>query len=107
MKDKKELNNVIIFAAILLLFTIGYIVIDKIINKEKDENVEFLKDYKVNEYIPVYISEEDMAKILEVSEATYRNKETGKTQFKLDEMFVIADYFDKTMDDVFIGGKKE
>lgn len=47
-------------------------------------------------------NQEEMAKILGVSEATYRNKENGKTQFKLDEMFVIAEYFNKTLDDVFL-----
>lgn len=63
MKNKKEPNNVLIFAIILIVFTIGYIVIDKILDKEKNEYNDFLKDYKVNEYIPVYISDEDMARI--------------------------------------------
>ena len=62
MKSKSELKNVIIFAVVLLLFTGIYLIIDVIFNKENNEDV-FLKNYKVNEYIPVYVSDEDMAKI--------------------------------------------
>lgn len=62
MKDKAGLRNIIIFGVILIIFTGIYLIIDKLLNNENDEQV-FLKNYEVNEYIPVYVSDEDMAKI--------------------------------------------
>ena len=62
MKSKMEFKNVIIFVSILLTFTGLYIIVDKLVNVDNDEII-YLKDYEVNEYIPVYVSEEDMAKI--------------------------------------------
>lgn len=47
-------------------------------------------------------SQEDLAKILGVTDSTYRNKETGKTQFKMDEMFILANLFDGDMEDIFL-----
>lgn len=48
------------------------------------------------------LSQEDLAKVLGVTDATYRNKETGKTQFKMDEMFVLANHFSKDIEDIFL-----
>lgn len=62
MKNKVELKNVIIFGVILIIFTGLYLIINGMLNKEDNEEV-FLKNYKVNEYIPAYVSDEDMAKI--------------------------------------------
>lgn len=56
-------KNIIIAILMLLVFAILYIVIDRITNKEKDEYGEFLKNYEVNEYIPTYVSDEEMAEI--------------------------------------------
>ena len=63
MKNNKETKNIIIFVIVLFVFSIAYILLDKIFNKEEDEYGQFLKNYQVNEYIPTYVSEEDMAKI--------------------------------------------
>jgi len=63
MNDKNITKNLIIFVIILLVFTLMYIIIDKIMNKEKLDYGEFLKSYEVNEYIPSYVSDGDMAKI--------------------------------------------
>lgn len=63
MNNKKETRNIIIFAVILLLFVVAYIVIDKLTNKQNLGYEEYLKNYEVNEYIPTYISDEDMAEI--------------------------------------------
>lgn len=60
--SKQELKNVIIFICIILAFSIIYILIDKIINSENEESL-YLKNYEVNEYIPTYVSDEDMARI--------------------------------------------
>ena len=63
MQNNKEAKNIIIFILIILVFSGAYIVIDKIVNKETNQYGEYLKNYEVNEYIPTYISDEDMAKI--------------------------------------------
>jgi len=62
MKNNKEFKNVVIFAIILLGFVGAYIILDKYFNKEEVDK-EFLKNYEVNEYIPTYISDEDLTKI--------------------------------------------
>ena len=62
MKDNKEIRNVIIFGVILLVFVGIYLLLDKYLTKEEVDQ-EFLKNYEVNEYIPTYISDEDLTKI--------------------------------------------
>lgn len=47
-------------------------------------------------------SQEDMAKLINVDVRTYQNKEKGITQFKGDEMFLIAQHFNKKIDDIFL-----
>jgi len=48
------------------------------------------------------VSQREIAKIIGVATETYNNKELGKTQFKASEMFVIADYFESTVDEIFL-----
>ena len=48
------------------------------------------------------ISQENMAKMLGISEIAYRLKETGKNEFKASEMFTIAKYFNKTIEEIFL-----
>lgn len=47
-------------------------------------------------------TQEDLAIILGISPQAYRNKELGKTEFKINEMYKLAQYFNKTIDDVFV-----
>ncbi|WP_392452413.1 helix-turn-helix transcriptional regulator [Streptococcus parasuis] len=47
------------------------------------------------------LSQADMAKKLEISEASYRQKELERSEFKLTEMFKIADILDKDISDIF------
>ncbi len=47
-------------------------------------------------------SQEDMAKLINVDVRTYQNKEKGVTQFKGDEMFLIAKHFNKKIDEIFL-----
>lgn len=87
-------KTLIIVIVILLVFTFLYILFDKLTNKEiSDDKNYILKNYEINEYIPTYISDEDMAKIylndyihtmyLNVEDAynlldeDYRNKKFG------------------------------
>lgn len=63
MEYKKQIKSAIIFLIILLTFILIYIVFSKLFNQDKLDYNNYLKDYEVNEYIPVYISDEDMARI--------------------------------------------
>ena len=47
------------------------------------------------------ITQKQMAKIIGKSEASYRNKESGKNDFTISEMYKIAHYFNKELDDIF------
>ncbi|GKS80696.1 hypothetical protein LPAF129_03810 [Ligilactobacillus pabuli] len=49
--------------------------------------------------------QDDLAKMLNISTAAYRNKEQGKTQFKMDEMFKIADHYNVKIEDIFLPRK--
>lgn len=48
------------------------------------------------------ISQREVADLLGVATETYNNKELGKTQFKANEMFLIADFFGKKIDEIFL-----
>lgn len=55
-------------------------------------------------------SQENMAKLIGVDVRTYQNKEKGITQFKQNEMFIIARYFNKKIEEIFLPtnfGKQE
>lgn len=64
MNDKKNIITYIIIGVILVLFAVAF---NYLYNKNnEDEPTEYyqeLKDYKANEYIPTYVSDNDMAKI--------------------------------------------
>lgn len=64
MKNKQILNVVIIFI-IVISFILTYQLINNFLLKDekKDDPEVYLKNYKVNEYIPTYVSDEDMASI--------------------------------------------
>lgn len=47
-------------------------------------------------------SQENMAKLINVDVRTYQNKEKGVTQFKQNEMFIIARHFNKKIDEIFL-----
>lgn len=47
------------------------------------------------------LRQEDMARMLGMSTTSYRQKELGQTEFKMSEMFDIADIFDKSISDIF------
>ena len=68
---------------------------------------EFRKGWGVLQFIlyglrkKAGLSQADMAKKLEISEASYRRKELERSEFKLTEMFKIADILDKDISDIF------
>ena len=47
-------------------------------------------------------SQESMAKLINVDVRTYQNKERGVTQFKQNEMFIIAKHFNSKVDELFL-----
>lgn len=47
------------------------------------------------------LNQADLAKKIGISEASYRSKELGYTDFKSSEMFLIADIFKKDIGDIF------
>jgi len=49
-----------------------------------------------------HISQKVLADLIGVSLRTFSDKEIGKIQFKCDEMFTIAKYFDLTVEDIFL-----
>lgn len=62
--DNKNIRFSIIFIIVIILLAIGVFVIRNKINNSKIEQEEPLfKNYKVNEYIPTHITDNDMARI--------------------------------------------
>lgn len=47
------------------------------------------------------LSQKDLGKLIGVTDATYRSKELGRQDFKSTEMFKIANFFHKKLDDIF------
>lgn len=43
-----------------------------------------------------------LAKLINVDVRTYQNKEKGVTQFKQNEMFIIAKHFKRKVDELFL-----
>lgn len=48
------------------------------------------------------VNQESMAKLIGVNTRTYALKELGETDFKLEEIFIIARYFDKPIEEIFL-----
>ncbi|BAK15811.1 predicted transcriptional regulator [Solibacillus silvestris StLB046] len=48
------------------------------------------------------LSQAKMAEILKIDYTTYHNKETGKSKFNADEMFLISNLFDLPIEDIFL-----
>ncbi|ASN72351.1 putative cro-like protein [uncultured Caudovirales phage] len=47
-------------------------------------------------------TQDEMAKILNISRNSYINKEKSKTPFNSDEMFIISKLFGKSMEQIFL-----
>lgn len=48
------------------------------------------------------ITQEEMARLIDVDKRTYINKELGITQFKSSEMFLIAHRLNKPIEEIFL-----
>lgn len=49
-----------------------------------------------------HINQQEFADLLGITVQTYRLKELGQLEFKASEMFTIARYFNKKIDDIFL-----
>lgn len=47
-------------------------------------------------------TQDDLAELLNINTTTYRRKEKGDAEFKASEMFLIAKYYGKKIDDIFL-----
>lgn len=45
---------------------------------------------------------QDMADLISVDKRTYTNKESGISQFKANEMFIISKKFDRSIEEIFL-----
>lgn len=48
------------------------------------------------------LTQKDMANLLGIATKTYNNKENGKVEFLLSEMFSISSYFNLPVDEIFL-----
>lgn len=48
------------------------------------------------------ISKKKMSELLNITPESYSMKERDKLQFKADEMFLISDFFNKPLDEIFL-----
>lgn len=46
-------------------------------------------------------TQEDIARLINVDVRTYQNKEAGVSQFKQNEMFIIAKHYNRRIDEIF------
>lgn len=51
------------------------------------------------------LSQREAAKMLNLSEEAYRNKELGKSEFKMNEMFELSRFYGKPVDQIFLPRK--
>lgn len=58
------------------------------------ELVKLRKKYK--------ITQKNMAEMLDINVRTYCLKETGKTDFNLEEIYIIAKFFNKRIEEIFL-----
>lgn len=48
------------------------------------------------------ISQDFMAELLHINPKTYSYKELGKTEFSMNEMFIISKYLNMEIEDIFV-----
>lgn len=62
MKNKNPIKIVIIAIVAIILFVSIYFIINHF-NKNNENRIDYIENYEINEFIPTYISDEDMARI--------------------------------------------
>lgn len=83
MDNLKKNKKIIIFCIVLIIFTFILLLIslkNESISEYNTENYQYLKKYKSNEYVPAYVTEEDVVKI-------YLNEYKNNMLFDLESAF--------------------
>lgn len=63
------------------------------------------KLYALRKSKDINMTQEEMAKLLDMDVSTYRRKEGSKSPFSQDDMFAIASHFDMNIHDIFLPRK--
>lgn len=88
VSNRKNIISYILIGVIISIFIAAFIYLYN--NREKEFVTEYyqeLKDYKANEYIPVYMSDNDMAKIYLNDFITLAYNEPEKSYHMLNEKY--------------------
>ena len=88
--SKKNLKIVIISVIIVFVVLISYFIWNHFFKENKENN--YLRDYEVNEYIPTYISIEDMVKIYLNDYLFYMRYDQEKAYELLDEEYKVKKF---------------
>ena len=83
--NKKSFKILIVSVIIVLIGLAIYLIISSVLKKEKEYT--HLKKYSANEYIPTYVSSEDMAKIYLNDYSYYMKYDQDKAYNLLDENY--------------------
>lgn len=62
MENKRNLKTIIVIIIVIIVLFSLYFLLNYLF-KDEEKSYTYLKNYKVNEYIPTYVSDQDMAKI--------------------------------------------
>lgn len=84
--ENKNLKTFVALAIILTLVGASYFILKKI-TENQGEDIDYLKDYEVNEYIATYISDEKMAKIYFNEFMYYINNDLKTSYEKLNDEY--------------------
>ncbi len=125
--NKKTIKDILIVIIVLVGLLILYFLLRSLTPKDEEEYDEYLKDYKVNEYIATYISDEAMARIYlndyiytmhndpnkayNLLAEEYRNKKFGNKQNYIDYInslgnntYTLSRYYKQAADEYIIFG---
>lgn len=67
-----------------------------------DEEVREMQNLLIKKRKSNLETQEDIARLINVDIRTYQNKEYGISQFKQNEMFIIAKHFNCLIDEIFL-----
>lgn len=81
--NNNSVKNIVIIVIILLIFSGTYVLLKNFTNKKETQDI-YLKNYKVNEYINTYITDEEMARI-------YLNDYIRNMKYDIDKAYDLLD----------------
>lgn len=81
--NNNSVKNIVIIVIILLIFSGTYVLLKNFTNKKENQDI-YLKNYKVNEYINTYITDEEMARI-------YLNDYIRNMKYDIDKAYDLLD----------------